>query len=108
MVKLFHTNQVEVWNMTPILESIERAEKILLMYRSETEYGGTDFSLARDVITDLLHLVEENKLGLPEDLVETAVENFIEEQSAEHPEFIWENQSKKEKEKSLDNPEEVW
>ena len=59
-----------------------RAEAILNTYRLMDGTDGSQvstFSLARDLITDLMHYIAETKAGLPEDLSECALDVFQEE-----------------------------
>jgi hypothetical protein len=66
--------------------SLLRAEALLNTYRLMDGTDGSDvsmFSLARDLITDLMHYVEETRVGLASDLADSALSVYEEEAEAE-------------------------
>ena len=69
-------------NKLPLL----RAEALLNSYRLMDGTDGSDipmFSLARDLVTDLMHYVEETKIGLASDLAECALTVYEQEAEVE-------------------------
>jgi hypothetical protein len=80
--------------------SLVRAKKLLRAYQQQTNQNGSEFSNIRDMITDLLHYTEENKLGLVEDLLEISLQMHLDEQAMEHEEIrlcFWEEKQKQKK-----------
>jgi hypothetical protein len=62
--------------------SLLRAEALLNTYRLMDGTDGSEvstFSLARDLITDLMHYIEETRVGLASDLADSALSVYEEE-----------------------------